>query len=138
MLWQWILMAMAGGVVWFAWNQRSLIRPPLAKQLLQQGAKLIDVRNPQEYESGHLPAAINVPLDELDWRVPREFPDPRTVLLLHCVSGMRCGIGQRQLRRLGYENAHNLGSYGRARRITAGSPNGPSLASGKKAREKSN
>jgi phage shock protein E len=117
MMWQWIFIGVAVGIGWLIWSQRTFIHPQLARQLLQQGAILIDVRNPHEYESRHLSAAINIPLDELDGRVPREFPDPRAVLLLHCASGVRSGIGQRMLRKLGYTQVHNVGSYGRAQRI---------------------
>ena len=36
-----------------------------ARQLVKDGAKLIDVRSEAEFASGHLPGAVNVPLQEL-------------------------------------------------------------------------
>jgi rhodanese-related sulfurtransferase len=39
------------------------------------------------------------------------------VILLHCQSGMRSGVAKKKLNALGYSNAYNLGSYGRAAEI---------------------
>ena|ERR1035441_1976068 len=81
---------------------------------LKNGALVIDVRTPGEYNSGHLTNAINIPLAEIETVVPQRVKDKRQVLLLHCASGMRSGIAQKKLNSLGYTNAFNLGSYRRA------------------------
>jgi len=44
-------------------------------------------------------------------------PDKSQVLLLHCASGMRSGMAKSKLNGMGYINAFNLGSYGRAESI---------------------
>jgi rhodanese-related sulfurtransferase len=44
-------------------------------------------------------------------------PNKAQPLLLHSVSGTRSGMGKAMLRRMGYPNVFNLGSYGRAERI---------------------
>ena len=90
-----------------------------ALQHLKQGAKVIDVRQPEEFASRHLPSAINLPLDELAERIPQVAPDKSAVLLLHCQGGVRSGMAKRQLERLGYSQVFNLGSYGRAERLCA-------------------
>jgi rhodanese-related sulfurtransferase len=87
---------------------------------LQNGALLIDVRSPGEFSSGHLPGAINLPLDEIETLLPRCIKDKEQVLLLHCHSGMRSGMTKRKLRVMGYANAFNLGSYARASRLLHG------------------
>ena len=84
---------------------------------LKNGALVIDVRSPGEFNSGHLPTAINLPLDEIETALPRRVPDKNQVLLLHCQSGMRSGMAKKKLNGLGYANAFNLGSYGRAESI---------------------
>jgi len=88
-----------------------------ASAYLKTGALVIDVRSPGEFNSGHLTNAINVPLDEITTVVPQRWPDKSRVLLLHCASGMRSGMAQKKLNGLGYTNAFNLGSYGRAESI---------------------
>jgi phage shock protein E len=88
-----------------------------AQQYLKSGAMVIDVRSPGEFKSGHLPKAINIPLDEIEIALPRRVTDKQQVLLLHCLSGTRSGMAKGRLKRLGYANAFNLGSLNRAHAI---------------------
>ncbi len=98
--------------IWF--KRAGQISHQAAVQHLKHGAMLIDVRSAAEYIAGHLPNAVNMPLSEIRELVPRKVKDKERVLLLHCQSGMRSGAARRQLRAMGYTNAHNLGSYARA------------------------
>ena len=84
---------------------------------LKKGALVIDVRSPGEFNSGHLPAAINLPLDQIEESLPCRVKDKNQVLLLHCLSGTRSGMARRKLKSLGYTQAFNLGAYGRAESI---------------------
>ncbi len=88
---------------------------------LRHGALLIDVRSPAEFSSGHLPRAINLPLNELETLLPRYTRDKQQVLLVHCKSGMRSGLAAKRLKSQGYHNTFNLGSYSRASRLLSGS-----------------
>lgn len=62
---------------------------PLAdwKQLNLDTVSLVDVRDPEEFENGHVPGAINIPLNEIRQRLD-ELPRDREVWLY-------CGVGQR-------------------------------------------
>ncbi len=104
----------------FLLKRASFVPADKARQLLREGALVVDVRNPGEFNSGHVPGAINVPLGDLSAEAPRRLPDKNRVLLLHCLSGARSGIAKGQLRKLGYSNVFNLGSYGRAETIVRG------------------
>lgn len=84
---------------------------------LKNGAMVIDVRSPGEFNSGHLPAAVNLPLDEIVTALPRRVKNKKQILLLHCLSGTRSGLAKRKLNGMGYANVFNLGSYGRAKGI---------------------
>jgi phage shock protein E len=88
-----------------------------AVEFLKQGALVIDVRTPAEFRSGHLPCAINIPHDEVQFQIARHAPDKERVLLLHCQSGMRSALAKKKLTALGYRNTFDLGSYFRAMRI---------------------
>ncbi len=96
--------------------------PEVLRKHLQEGALVIDVRTREEFRGERVHVAVNIPLDELAQRVPREVPDKNRVLLLHCQSGMRSRNGQRQLQRLGYTQVFNLGSLARAKQILKGVP----------------
>ncbi len=112
----WIIFAvLIVGIV--ALKRLSFVSSERSRQFLQEGALVVDVRNPGEFNSGHLPAAINIPLGDLSTEAPRRFPDKNRVLLLHCLSGGRSAIAKGQLKRMGYRNVFNLGSYRRAEQI---------------------
>lgn len=115
--WIWILFFAVLLIAAMLMKRSGQIDSGEARQLLGNGALLIDVRTPAEFSSGHLPQAINVPLGEIASAIPRRAPQKDQVLLLHCQSGMRSGSAQRQLRAVGYTHAYNLGSYGRAAHI---------------------
>ncbi len=101
-------------VIFFMLKQRSFASEEQINSALKQGAKVIDVRSPEEYASGHLPKATNIPVGELEQRVAQLAPDKDQPLLLHCASGMRSGHGKSILENLGYKQVLNVGSYGRA------------------------
>ncbi len=101
----------------FLLKRTAFVPEAKARDLLRQGALVVDVRSPDEFSRGHLPKAVNVPLDALSTQAPTRFPDKGQPLLLHCVSGVRSGMGVQQLKALGYTNAFNLGTYGRAEKL---------------------
>lgn len=115
--WIWIIVFVALLSLLAFLRASSQVPVELAKKLLGEGAVVIDVRSPGEYGSGHLPKAINIPVEQIAAEVPRRFPDKERPLLLHCQSGMRSATAQRHLRALGYNRAFNLGSYARAAQI---------------------
>ena len=112
----WIIVAAVFAAV-FALKRMSFVSADKARGLLRQGAVLVDVRNPGEFSSGHVTGAINVPLGNLSNEAGRRFRDKNQLLLLHCLSGTRSGIARGHLKKLGYNNVFNLGSYRRAEQI---------------------
>ncbi len=120
MNWTILIIAAVVVVAVFALKRMSFVSAEIARKLLQQGALVVDVRGPGEFQSGHLPGAVNIPLGELRESLPRRVPDKNKILLLHCLSGTRSGIAKRQLRGMGYQQVFNLGSYGRAKQIVSG------------------
>ena len=74
---------------------------------------------PQRIE---LPSALNVPLSDVRRRISQLAPGKEHPLLLHCWSGGRSEIARHLLKRLGYTQVFNLGSYQRARSILGEDP----------------
>jgi phage shock protein E len=118
----WIAIAVFAVVVilFYIITRSGQIDESAARAHLKDGALIIDVRTPHEFSSGHLPRAINLPLDQIESSLPRRVKDKSQILLLHCHSGMRSGAAKKKLNAMGYANAFNLGSYGRASRIVNG------------------
>jgi phage shock protein E len=104
-------------VVFFLLKRGKQLPMKDAQQLIKDGAMIIDVRSIGEFQSGHLPKAINIPLDNIEVEIPRRVKGKNAPLLLHCQSGMRSGAAMKKLQALGYTNVHNLGSYNRAQAL---------------------
>ena len=83
-----------------------------ARQLVQAGARLIDVRTPSEFAAGHIPGAINIPLQQLDSRLT-ELQPKETPVVLYCRSGNRSGSAARMLKNAGFTAVHDLGPMSR-------------------------
>jgi len=120
MNWTTTLIIAAVVAVIFMMKKSGQISAKDALEKLKNGALVIDVRSAGEFSSGHLDKAINIPLDEIETAVPKRMKDKNQVLLLHCASGMRSGMAKSKLIGMGYTNAFNLGSYGRAEKIVNG------------------
>ncbi|MEH2093913.1 sulfurtransferase [Nostoc sp. 'Peltigera membranacea cyanobiont' 213] len=69
-------------------------------------AELIDVRQPSEYNSGHIPNAINIPLQTLIANLDK-IPQDRPVVL-YCTTGYRSAMGVMTLQILGRTNVHGF------------------------------
>ena len=72
----------------------------------------IDVRTPAEYAQGHLPGAINIPLNEIGTVAANK----NTPLMLYCRSGNRSGQAHKILHNMGYTQVENKGAYQDLRR----------------------
>jgi NADPH-dependent 2,4-dienoyl-CoA reductase/sulfur reductase-like enzyme/rhodanese-related sulfurtransferase len=71
---------------------------------------ILDVRNLNEYELSHLRGALNIPVDELRYRLA-EVPRGRAVIV-HCRSGFRAHLALRILRENGWDDVRNVsGGY---------------------------
>jgi molybdopterin/thiamine biosynthesis adenylyltransferase/rhodanese-related sulfurtransferase len=79
-----------------------------ARRLLDKGAKIIDVRESDEWRQGHIPQAIGIPRGFLEIRVEEKVPDRKTPVIMQCASGTRSAYASRAMRELGYENVYNL------------------------------
>ncbi|NMA17174.1 MAG: rhodanese-like domain-containing protein [Clostridiaceae bacterium] len=83
----------------------------LAYQLLQihpDNTYLIDVRTVEEFESGHVPDSINIPLDQIDCTAD-SIPDLDSTLLIYCRSGHRTIAAAKALNEIGYKVIFDLG-----------------------------
>jgi rhodanese-related sulfurtransferase len=75
------------------------VDPLAAAALVADGAVLLDVREPEEWDAGHAPGAVHVPLGQLPHRIPEH--GPRIVVV--CRSGRRSEEAARALIAWGYD-----------------------------------
>jgi rhodanese-related sulfurtransferase len=76
------------------------------------GAVLLDVRRSDEYNYGHIPGAVNLPLDRID-EIESVVPDKETPLFIYCLRGSRSSRAARILRSKGYTKAVSIGGVDR-------------------------
>jgi len=83
-----------------------LVNGETAAVLARAGARVIDVRTPQEYEAGHVPGALNIPFDEIRQRAS-EVGAADAPVVLYCRSGRRSAIAAEGLRGLGFTRVYD-------------------------------
>ena len=85
----------------------TIIDDPIMR-MIDGGAKVIDVRSPEEYDDEHYPNAINVPLNLIQAKAS-ELGDKSDPLVLYCASGSRSAFAARMLSMAGFKNVVNAG-----------------------------
>ncbi|HAM80660.1 FAD-dependent oxidoreductase [Ornithinibacillus bavariensis] len=91
-------------------GQYREVKVSQVRELVENDACIIDAREKNEYEAGHLKNAINIPLSEFRNRLA-EIPTDKPVYI-HCRSGQRSYNMVMALENLGYTNVYNIsGSY---------------------------
>ncbi len=78
------------------------------KQLQKEGAIIIDVRSPQEYEEEHVNGAILIPEYEIKKSIESKVKNKNQNIVVYCSSGSRSKKAQKILKKLGYKNVYNL------------------------------
>lgn len=81
-----------------------------AVQLMnREKAVVVDVCETAEFAAGHITGAKNIPLGELEAKLPGAVKNKALPLILVCASGMRSGRAVAIAKKLGYEQAQSLG-----------------------------
>ena len=91
-------------------NRYTQVPVTKVRELVENDAFIVDVREESEYEAGHLVNSVNIPLSQLRERtdeIPKDIP-----VYLHCRSGQRSYNAVMALQGRGYNNVINVsGSY---------------------------
>ena len=103
-----IFLALVVGFFVRRWFKFSAIRKRLP-DLLKEGAVIVDVRSPSEFQSGHVDGSINIPLQDISNKAGSL--DNQKTILLCCASGSRSGMAASILRAKGFKNVVNAGPW---------------------------
>ena len=99
---------------------RSQIRECTASQLqaLPSGVALIDVREPAEFASGHLPGAVNIPRGMLEFEIAAHpavanvtgpaLADRQRQIVVYCLGGGRAALAAVALQELGFSDVQSI------------------------------
>jgi rhodanese-related sulfurtransferase len=108
--WMLILIALSSGGM-LAWpmvrgaNTGSLTAQGAVQLINRERAVVVDVREPEEFAAGHVTGAKNVPLAQLEQKLPVTVKNKSLPLLLICATGARAQRAVATARKLGYEHA---------------------------------
>jgi rhodanese-related sulfurtransferase len=91
---------------WFSAEKRT----HGGRELVKNGAMLLDVRTREEYASGHVEGARNIPVQELPARLS-EVGETHRPVVVYCRSGARSAMAAQILGRAGYD-VHDIGGIG--------------------------
>jgi rhodanese-related sulfurtransferase len=76
----------------------------------KKGLAILDIRTTKEYEAGHIPGAVHVPLSDIGDKVKKLKKDKE--LMVYCNNGSRSIWAIKRLMGMGYKNLYNLkGGY---------------------------
>lgn len=111
--WYLIVVALASGslLLWPVLQSASggSLTPARAVQLInREKAVVIDVCETEEFASGHIVGAKNVPLGQLEERLPAVVKNKAVPLVLVCATGARSARAVAMAKKLGYENAQAM------------------------------
>ena len=93
----------------FSRTSISLILLLLSLPLWASDPIWIDVRSADEYQSGHVSQAVNIPYTEIETRIEEVTEDKDAEIYVYCRSGRRSGIARETLLSIGYSKVINLG-----------------------------
>ena len=85
------------------------------KEVIKEGAFLVDVRTPSEFASGSVKGAVNIPLDKISGQLPK-FKNKKHIVVF-CRSGNRSGQAKSILEKNGFNNVFNGGTWSNVQKV---------------------
>ena len=86
------------------------ITPAEAKEEIDKGdVTILDVRNEDEYYSGHIENSILIPVNDIEKEAENILKDKDQKILVYCRSGNRSSQASKLLVKMGYTNVYDFG-----------------------------
>ena len=93
-------------------NPPTISNAELAAQIKDGHAPLVlDVRSPEEFKGGHIPGAVNIPIDQLPSRLGELGIAKSDEVVVHCERGPRAAKAEALLRESGYTDVADLAGH---------------------------
>jgi molybdopterin/thiamine biosynthesis adenylyltransferase len=84
------------------------VNPAEAERLVEGGALLLDVREPDEYEQGAVPGSIHIARGHLESQVENRVPEHERPIVVMCAGGTRSAFAAKTLAELGYDDVVSM------------------------------
>ena len=79
-----------------------------AQERIAEGAKLIDVREDNEWDTAHASGAVHMARGIIERDIVQTYPDKDTELILYCGGGYRSALATDMLQKMGYTNVWSM------------------------------
>jgi molybdopterin/thiamine biosynthesis adenylyltransferase/rhodanese-related sulfurtransferase len=89
-------------------SQIREVDPAGAEQLLADGALLLDVREPDEYEQGAVPGSVHIPRGHLESQIENRVAEHERPIVIMCAGGTRSAFAAKTLGELGYSDVVSM------------------------------
>ena len=85
------------------------VSPQDAAVKLKSGkAVIIDVRDKDEWDEGHIPGAMHMSRGTIELDIEEKVPDPNGMIICHCGGSGRGALAAESLQKMGYKNVRNM------------------------------
>jgi rhodanese-related sulfurtransferase len=96
-------------LVAYAKKNITEISPQDAAAKLKSGeALIIDVRDKDEWDEGHIPGATHLSRGTIEFDIEEKAPDPNAMIICHCGGGGRSALAAESLQKMGYKNVRSM------------------------------
>ncbi|MGA1699579.1 MAG: rhodanese-like domain-containing protein [Candidatus Nanopelagicales bacterium] len=85
-----------------------LVVPEWMEAAQSPGTVIIDVRTPEEFNSGHVQGALNIPVESPDFAAQVSALDPATTYAIYCRSGNRSAVATAEMGSMGFMHLYDL------------------------------
>src|SRR5213080_1391254 len=79
-----------------------------AAKLESSQVTIVDVRDKDEWDEGHIPGAIHMSRGTIELDIEEKVPDANTMIICHCGGGGRGALATESLQKMGYKNVRNM------------------------------
>ncbi len=79
-----------------------------AAKLENRDAVIVDVREKDEWDEGHIPDAIHISRGTIELDIEEKIPDTNAMIICHCGGGGRSALAAESLQKMGYQNVRSM------------------------------
>lgn len=95
-------------LAYYSWSSPLLLSAKEAKEKVARGAAVLDVRTDLEYNLGHYPDSIHIPVAELASKIGNTIPNKEEAIVVYCNTGQRSRYAAEMLHAMGYKNTRYI------------------------------